>query len=580
MDSKIYHVTFLKLLGKISTIQTSRAVLIALISLSALIPMWVVFNGTQLVTGDETRYLFYAISLWERHTPVLTQTDYNLVLAHLGEAAKGMPNYNVVLLPKPLHSVVYPIIMSGAVGQFGVLGGRLVTLIFGLSGLVGLFLCLRYISDTNAQAFWFSLLTAITLPTLPYLSLALPEIVLFSGTAWALYLFRNSNFRSSILIALLLVTMAFIHLRALGLIVGFSILFIARQIDEHGYETRWTVWRNIIYFVLILAIGLILLSVFNVYIYGHVLGSVTTARPIFSDRGIAAALIGAQHGLLTYAPIWILAIVGLILGCLRGDIWAVRSSILISFLIVGFIGPNAGACWPARFWVITIPALTIGLILAWRYSSYAGRVLFVILILVSLLNTLTYIFYPSMYLENRQISRVYDYWYEKIPVFYFGIALIINGQPWQGQAFLLLILIGAATQSITQTHLYMRWTFAILFLIGFLGTALVESVDYEISDQGNDRTDIQFKHALIADGTFLLGFYKPYWYFSPQIGIRVNETTIPVAPALLLDLYGRPKLTLNLPPKINNLRQFPIVLLRTRAPWVRWFGMGNRVWKP
>lgn len=564
----------------ISFKNNSWVILIILLLLSALIPIWILTKQTQIITGDEPRYLLYAISLWEKHIPVLSQADYDLALAHLGEAAaKSLPSYKIAT-PKPSHSIIYPVIMSAAVGQLGALGGRLISLAIGLGGFVGLFLLLYQISKTKTQTFCFTLLIAITFPVLPYLSLALPEIALFTGTAWVFYLFGQSNDdRSPIFIALLLVILAFIHLRAVGLVISIPIIFLIRQIDEYGYQ-HWDIWRSFIIFILILITGLALLSIFNLSIYDSLLGSVTTARPKFSDLGMANALIGARHGLLTYAPVYIMGIVGLILGCLRGNIWAIRSSTVLSFLIVGFIGPDAGECWPARFWVITVPALTIGLLLAWQYSSYAGRTLFIILILISLLNTLTYSIYPNMYLENRQISRVYEYWHEKAPAFHFGTLFVIANQPWQGQALLFLILIGAAIQSISQKYLHIRWAFVVLFLIGFLGTALVEPVDTEIYDKGNDYVNIQLKNTPISNSVFLLELYKPWLYFQTQTTIHINNTLILAAPSLLLDLYGRPELKLVFPPATNNLHRSTIVLLRVRAPWIRWLGIGNQVWHP
>lgn len=556
------------------------AVLVTLLLLSAFIPLWILTKKTQSITGDEPYYLFHAISFLKQHTPILSHMDYNSVLVNLGKISNDLPSYNMVAASKPTHSIIYPAIIAAAVGQVGVFGGRLVSLFVGLSGLAGIFLLLHQISRIKFQAFCFTLLIAITFPILPYLSLALPEIVLFSGAAWTLYLFRNSNIKSSILIALLLIFLSFIHRQALGLILGTPILFLARQIDEYDYQLGWHNWRNSAIFILILMIGLSLFVVFNLSTYGNLFGAINIARPIFSDLGMASALIGARHGLLTYAPIWMMGISGLILGCLHNNIWAIRSSVLLGFLITGFIGSDAGECWPARFWVITIPALAVGLLLAWQYSSCVGRILFIILILVSLLNTLTYAMYPNMYLENRQISRVYDYWHEIMPVFHFGIPLIVAGQPWQGKALLLLILIGLAIQSISQENLHKRWAFGILFLLGFLGTSIVKSVDTKIYDKGSNHVNIQFKNDPIANGVFLLEFYHPWWFFLPQASMHANGTSIPLAPSLLLDLYGRPELNLIMSSEFNNLRQSPIVLLRTCAPWVRWFSISNQVWSP
>lgn len=556
------------------------AILVTLLLLSTFIPLLILTKETQSITGDEPYYLFYAINFWKQHNPTLSHLDYNSVLVHLGKISNGLPSYNMVVASKPTHNIIYPAIIATAVGQIGVFGGRLVSLFVGLSGLAGLFLLLYQISRIKLQAFCFTLLIAITFPILPYLSLALPEIVLFSGTAWILYLFRNSTTKSSILIALLLIFLSFIHWQALGLILGTPILFLARQIDEYDYQLSWHNWRNSVIFMTILMISLTLFVVFNLSIYGNLFGAINIVRPIFSDLGIASALIGARHGLLTYAPIWMMGISGLILGCLHNNIWAIRSSVLLGFLIIGFIGPDAGECWPARFWVIAIPTLTVGLLLAWQYSSCIGRILFIILILVSLLNTLTYTMYPNMYLENRQISRVYDYWHEIMPVFHFGIPLIVAGQPWHGKALLLLILIGLAIQSISKKNPYKRWVFGILFLLGFLGTSIVKSVDIKIYDKESNHVNIQFKNDLIANGVFLLKFYYPWWFFLPQTSMHANGTLIPLAPSLLLDLYGRPELNLILSSEFNNLRQSPIILLRTCAPWVRWLSISNQVWSP
>jgi hypothetical protein len=502
--------------------------------------------------------------------------DYGLAVTRLGKAANGLPPYDLVAAPKPVHSIVYPALMSAAVGKFGSSGGRVVSLIVGLIGLVGLFLLLRQIAGDIRPAFCFTLLTAMIFPVLPYLSLALPEIVLFCGVAWVLYLLGRPKVFFS-LIALLLVVMTFFHLRALGLIFGVFLLLLARQVSESGYQPQWAVWRNFVSFILTLLIGLTLFSIFSLSVYGSLLGAVSTARPIFSTSGLASALIGARHGLFTYAPIWMMSIVGLILGCRRGDRWAIRAIVLLIFMVIGFIGPDAGECWPARFWVMTTPALIIGLLLAWRYSSGPGRIVFSMLLIISLINTLTYVIYPGMYLESRQISRVYEFWHEKIPTFHFGIPLIVSEQPWHGQILLVLILVGIATLAITQIRRYMRWVLATLFLIIFLGTVWVEPVNTEISDKGNNRVAIRFKDAQKVDGNFLLEIYQPWLCFLPPASLRINDVLIPAAPALLLDMHECPALNLVLPPEISNQRQPAIVLIRARAPWVRWLGLGNRV---
>lgn len=182
------------------------AILVTLLLLSTFIPLLILTKETQSITGDEPYYLFYAINFWKQYNPTLSHLDYNSVLVHLGKISNGLPSYNMVVASKPTHNIIYPAIIATAVGQIGVFGGRLVSLFVGLSGLAGLFLLLYQISRIKLQAFCFTLLIAITFPILPYLSLALPEIVLFSGTAWILYLFRNSTTKSSILIALRLST--------------------------------------------------------------------------------------------------------------------------------------------------------------------------------------------------------------------------------------------------------------------------------------------------------------------------------------------------------------------------------------
>src|ERR1700712_2893454 len=142
---------------------------------------------------------------------------------------------------------------------------------------------------------------------------------------------------------------------------------------------------------------------------------------------LSMQLFNVHHGLLAYAPIWALGYAGLCYGAWRGIVLARQGLVLALVAAVTGVGVNPGECWPARFWVLSLPMLSVGLCvwLARVRGRVAGAVA-AMLLLITIVNTAIFIQAPNDFIENRQASTTYAHLFERWGILDFNTVLPVE----------------------------------------------------------------------------------------------------------------------------------------------------------
>jgi len=201
----------------------------------------VLFSETQILTGDETRYLMYAVSMWQNGHPLLSLADWQrLYFETTGGHVDSLPaaaDNNA-----PFNSVYLSTVLS-PVGYFlGLAGLRLLTLGVGLVGLASLFrIC------SKSQRTWPALISvgvaALTIPLLPYLHLFYMEVYIFTllCLAWERLQVEQRSFAYDVVTAVMLLAIPFVHMRGT---VGFGsgTRMMAGKTSSRLYGSRCLGW--------------------------------------------------------------------------------------------------------------------------------------------------------------------------------------------------------------------------------------------------------------------------------------------------------------------------------------------------
>ena len=379
-------------------------------------------------TGDEPRYLLYALSFQIEGKPLMSESSHER-LRH-----ERMPGFelapqsfeNVQPDPdKPIHSIAWPLLLSPLATALSLPQIRLISLVTGLVGLCFLAKLLIAHRLSIVSALGCLVPAALFLPMFPYYFLALPEAILFLLVCIAFWNLlgteteRLRDFAPSIICSCLA---PLVHLRALPLLIAVLLHLVLKIGWRQKSGGSWMIIAKLtgIYLAAVTAVIL-----YNCVIYGGVLGSVTSGRPTFSLEGVAAALFYSHFGLLPYAPIFLLSFVGLAEGLWRRREWSVPAAVFLVALVAMTVGENPGETYPARFWVIGVPVLAIGLIgfFQGRMLTPGKAILYALLGLVSLANTVILVIDPGFHLAARSGPFPYDRLFEIVPWVHFGFWL-------------------------------------------------------------------------------------------------------------------------------------------------------------
>ncbi len=381
----------------------------------------------QILTGDEPRYLMYATALLKYGRFVMTMPEWSIVYHAATKAtADSLPTGGggVILM----NGVYLPTLLAPVGRLFGLDGLRAATL---LSGLVGLFYLLQLCRlASSRRTAWLAVVVAgFSVPLLPYLHLFYMETFMFAlvCVTWHRLQSLSASRMNQAITVLLLVAIPFVHMR--GSVVAAALyFFLVWRIVARG-QIRWAVTLVVPGLV---ALGILIVS--NTLIYGAVTGPVNSARPPLPSQWFAVLsmqLFNVRHGLFAFAPIWMLGYAGLFVGAIRGSVVA-REGLLLAFIaaITG-VGVNPGECWPARFWVLSVPMVTVGLAVWWQQArSPVLRVVSLLLLVPTLANALLFFRAPNAFLENRQTTMTYQILYDKLGYLDPGLILPVEyGDP-------------------------------------------------------------------------------------------------------------------------------------------------------
>lgn len=361
--------------------------------------------------GDEMRYVLYSMGFFENGRFAGTHEVREVLLQKIGPLPYQLDLIGILDPPGslPSHPVFMGMVLSPLTSLYAIQGGRIGALIIGVAGLWFLFyLCLQHY--TLRQATLATYVGGLSIPALPYFGLFLPEIILFALICSSWYLLnRGGLMRKSMGVALLLIfCLPFIHLRGSTVAACLFMLLVVKQLRflSSRQDRIWFVSGAVS-----AAIGAgFVFYWFNLSVYQDVFGSANTARPHFSVDAFSLAFFNFRHGLLTFSPIWILSVVGLLTGMRKRDRLSYEASALLLCAGIPTIGPYAGECWPARFFVAAVPMLVIGFG-AWLtlQRSYWENAVFLLLGLITFANTLLFVFHSNIFLTNRNISETYNF---------------------------------------------------------------------------------------------------------------------------------------------------------------------------
>ena len=401
-----------------------RALVVGFCIIAFSITILILGGDTQALTGDEPRYLMYAYSILKNGRFVMTLPEWHhLYLSVTGSPTSFLPSGagGIVLL----NSVYLPTLLAPVAYFFALSGLRAVTLI---SGVIGMFyllrLCRRFASPSASLL--ATGIAGFSIPLLPYLHLFYMETFLFALVCcvWDRLQKEDRGTTGDLITATIILAIPFVHMR--GSVVA-AVFYVALLWQQYVRRRRGHV-------VALVALGAAAFAIFvamNLAIYGVITGPVNTGRPplpsqLFSVLSMQS--FNVHHGLFAYAPVWMLGYAGLWGGSMRRIPTARQGLVLAAIAAVTGVGIMPGECWPARYWVLSIPMLAVGLCVFWELGrSVLLRAIAVFLIGATLVNSVIFFRAPNAFLENRQSTATYQRLFDTVGHFNFGLMLPVGG---------------------------------------------------------------------------------------------------------------------------------------------------------
>jgi hypothetical protein len=366
--------------------------------------------GELAFTGDEPHYAFSGLRFDDVFSHHSAQWNWARFLAQsrLSPASYGYDRF-VVLAQSALVGVAL-----GPSLLFGLAAGRWCNFCFGCLGLVALASVLNAGVAGRKGSYRAAALTvaivAFSFPLVAYMRLLYPEVLLFTAAALALRSLLAKHYVST---ALLAVVMPLIHARALPLSVAFVALILLEGLRE---RRRAALWSIAIYGALEAGVAVLRRQ------WPDAFGG--TAFPTYQPQldlfwwRAGLAFFDVRHGLLAYAPIYLIGFAGLIAGALKRNRACIYCALLFLPTFLTFMWSNAGDSWTARFWVLALPFLAVGL--TYWFASIkepAAWTLAVPSVLIGVLNAALLADEPEWFLENRRASLTYQVIYKLTHVF-------------------------------------------------------------------------------------------------------------------------------------------------------------------
>ena len=504
----------------------------------------------RVVTGDETRYVLYTMSIWLNGSLIMPLADWT---AKSGSwLGYTMSEYPALAEGLVLGHPVYVGALLSPLAFFGMAGLRGAGLAAGLLGLWLVYRSARNVSGLIPSA--IALITAgLTLPLAPYVFTYWIEVFIFLAISAGLLQLPHAgaSLRSDFWRSIAILVIPFVHLRASVIGAVIFLLFCLRVIEAVGVNLR-----RLTPLVAAAACMAILLVGLNVYVYGGLTGSVNSARPPgLSDLlDVIATNIVSVKGVLPYAPIWLLGYAGLIGGVLRRERFVTECAVLAAIALLTSIGQNPGEGWPGRFLVASMPMLTIGFAY-WtsRLSNVYQLLVTMLLGVLSTVNAVIFFIIPNIHIENRQADRVFAGLFNKIGIFNPGLFLPVEGIDISlGRMLVLvvvvLVLILAASLWVRQKAISLA---ALLIVLGFIDLTRVRQIPVSYVPSGRGITVTLPSSPRSAYVTF-----GPTWerWYSPPTYPRLDITIAGVGGDIGKTMPANPVIAVTCHRKIHQLK--------------------------
>ncbi len=389
------------------------AIFAALLALQLQLPNW-------CYMGDEARYLHYSASFHRDGTFSMPRAEWAALLERIGCPFVDAGGIR--------QTVGYAVLLSPITGRFDLKGARWLNFVVSLFGFTGVYLLLRRRHGVALSALTMAA-AAFTLPALAYHKSIFPEIPMMTLLVWAWYLIETgaAALWRRALIVFLLALMPLMHIRATP--VALTLLGIM-LVDLWRGEAPAR-WRRLAETLVLAAVGAAACVLLQRHLYGSATGSAWAAHPLAFRQIvplIALHLLDLRHGLLVYTPMWLFAVVGLVLGCWQRRRETVVGAALLGVSTLSLIWSIAAESMPARYWVATLPMLSVGLAAFFaQRKHWMAWSAFVPLALISAVNSVWFLKHSGVYLENRTMSLSYHTLFQHFPYFHLGAFL-----PWDG----------------------------------------------------------------------------------------------------------------------------------------------------
>lgn len=417
-------------------------------------------------TGDEPRYLLQAISFASDGVPIMPEARYEeLRAAHRDQASPLQYGFRDLQgdARVPRHPVLISLILAPLTATWSLEIIRILPFAIAVTGLCFLAAILVKQTTGTFSALACFLPAMFGFPALPYQFLAVPEIFLFTLSAIAFWNLcsapreKISGYAPAIVCSLIA---PLVHLRGLALFAATGLYLIY-------LSSRTSNWRRSVtagFLFLAPLIGFVVLNLPGAWV-----GAVNTL-PIWRPRVVFDMFVHYRHGLLPYAPIWILSFAGLVAGLRARKAWALPA---LLFLLAFLAGSShaIGEAYPGRFWVQAVPVLALCLS---GFTEGAMRlavkaIVYVPLAVLSLVNSILFFFHPGLHLEARSGAIPYDLLFKILPAFHFSFWLDEPDSSFVRFAaitFCALVISVIALASITGSKV-LQLTACLLVLVGF-----------------------------------------------------------------------------------------------------------------
>ena len=457
---------------------------------------------------SESRYEEFRAAHRNRPSPALYA--FRLVQQPANEADARVPHHPILI-----SLILAPVVATGSLEII-----RLLPFAVGLTGLC--FLAAAVVRQTSNP---FSALACFgpatfCFPGLPYQFLALPEIFLFTLSAIAFWNLCSgpretvSGYAPAIACSCVA---PLVHLRGLVLFATTAIYLVylmRRPSNRHSCR--------IVAFIFLGTLSAVLVA--NLFLT-HWLGA-GSGLPIWKERVVLDMFVHYRHGLLPYAPMWILSFAGLVAGLYSCKAWALPALLYLVAFMIGSSSP-IGEAYPGRFWVQAIPVLALCLcgFTEGMMRTAVKAIVYLPLAALSLANTLVFLFHPNLHLEARSGAAPYDFLFKMFSGFHFSFWLDVPDSSFVRIAmvcFCALIVAVVAGGSIRRSK--SLELAACLLLVTAVEAHRVTPVSINTAAETNAVVVRVAQNEAIAHRPVRLRLEPPW----KGIGGRVDESTRPV----------------------------------------------------